>query len=749
MSGEKNIVEKYEPNNHLCEIRRILLPDIDEFILLQYRASVFFDHYPEHKRWFDHAVFELIEGKRVAFGIYVPVLQERGTPILKLAGSVMLKKKLYSDVVVLKNLFIEPAYQNRRLGTKLCNAAELYCAKGGFSRIFTEVPSSEINTINFLLTRGYIVEKTIESPYVKGDFLCKMSKKILPRYSGDSFDLPDLSLWILRHIFDLTELHEEGDGHYSFDFNLKYPVPEILVSKITPKGIALIYHNLISDEDFKIIIEKAKGTQVCIVFCEEVSLNIERNLIDNGILILDEVKIKTAFKDLFAYKFPSFNRDELAGIIVTISPQYFKKALELRGPFTYFKSGNMGKSLKKGDYVFLYTDIIGDKKEEGIRGYGRVKDISSGKHDEIWKKFETMNPLFTEEGYRNFVETKKSILGILIEDFHRISTINSNDLEKIFGCKIDYEEISQFYISHIMLNQLLEKKTQLPLAAVPIDIMKTPTPVKATSINQYALMDVDFLLITPLVEECDALLSKFLHVEKVPPSTKDIQTYYKTELSYSITAEITGKYSVIIMPLQGPGRLQALSATKDAINRWNPKKIILVGIAAGRAKENVNLGDILVAQQILDDSLQKLTAGNTDVRWVVHRPDQRLLNSCLHFKNDTWQEKIQTPRPDGSVIKCHFGHIVTGDDVIAIEEKIEKYGTTWSKLKGAEMEAGGVAMAAAQSPRPPGFLMIRSVSDHANQDKGKLDVEKWRAYACDAAASFTVAFLESGPLPID
>jgi len=744
MSEGNPPLEKTVSYHPPSEIRRILLPDIDEFVDLQTRASIFFDHYPDHKRWFDHAVLELIEGKRVAFGIYVPDLQVRSTPSLKLAGSIMLKKKLYSDVVVLKNLFIEPEHQNIKLGTKLCDAAELYCAKGGFSRIFTEVPSSEIKTLNFLLSRGYHVEKTIESPYVKGDFLCNLSKKILPRYSGDSFDLFDLSLWMLKNLFGVTQIIENEPGCYSFEINLKYPIPKSLISCITPKGVALIFNELSSDEQCSAIIEKAKINQFCIVFCDKISQEIEQKIVNNGILVLDEAKMKNEFLDIFAYKPPNFDRKEIAGIIVTISPNYFQKAVGLKTPFTYFKSGNMGKSLKVNDYVFFYTDVIGNNKEEGIRGYGKVKDIFSGKPDEAWKKFEHTNRLFTEDGYRNFVETKKSILGIVIDDFQQVNTINANDLEKIFGFKIEFEEISQFYVNKIMLTKLLAKKEQI----TPSIKMNTSN-VQSVASNEKHISDVDFLIITPLPEEFTAMRSKFINVTKLPSSGEDQRRYYKTELQYQITEEISSNYSIVIMPLKGPGRAQALSATKDAISRWNPKKIILVGIAAGRKKENVNLGDILVADQILDDSLKKFTTDNIDVRWAVYRTDGSLFNSCLQIPAEDWQQKIQVPRPDETSIKCHFGPMVTGDDVIASEEKIETYGETWSKLKGVEMEAGGVAIAVEDSNKHPGFLMIRSVSDHANEDKGKPDIEKWRAYACDAAAAFTIAFLKSGPLPRD
>jgi nucleoside phosphorylase len=93
-----------------------------------------------------------------------------------------------------------------------------------------------------------------------------------------------------------------------------------------------------------------------------------------------------------------------------------------------------------------------------------------------------------------------------------------------------------------------------------------------------------------------------------------------------------------------------------------------------------------------------------------------------------------------------IGPICTGDKVIA-NGLIDEYREVWSKLIGVEMEAGGTASAAFQAANSPGFFMIRGVSDLSDGRKDTSDVAKWRAYACDVAASYTVALLQSGPVP--
>jgi hypothetical protein len=42
------------------------------------------------------------------------------------------------------------------------------------------------------------------------------------------------------------------------------------------------------------------------------------------------------------------------------------------------------------------------------------------------------------------------------------------------------------------------------------------------------------------------------------------------------------------------------------------------------------------------------------------------------------------------------------------------------------------------------FFMVRGVSDLADRAKG----DDWRHYACDVAATYAVALLDSGPVPV-
>lgn len=261
-----------------------------------------------------------------------------------------------------------------------------------------------------------------------------------------------------------------------------------------------------------------------------------------------------------------------------------------------------------------------------------------------------------------------------------------------------------------------------------------------------SMKNIDFVLVTALEEERDALLGKLPGYQPLPPSDKDTNFYYFAELPVTFADNSNGRYKIIVLPLLGMGRVQAATATTNAIQHWKPRYVLLVGIAGGLKSAGVKIGDILIPDQIVDYELQKITPEGPEVRWKVYHSDPRMLGGSKNFSMDKVLGYIQVKRPTKGEPKRHIGSIASGDKVIAFGDVLNKYRGTWPKLIGAEMEAAGVAAAAFQADSQPGFFMVRAVSDMADNDKGTPHVEKWRTYACDMAASYTIALLKSGPI---
>lgn len=259
---------------------------------------------------------------------------------------------------------------------------------------------------------------------------------------------------------------------------------------------------------------------------------------------------------------------------------------------------------------------------------------------------------------------------------------------------------------------------------------------------------IDFVVITPLEEEREAMLAHLGNPKRLPPSDDDIRVYYPATIPVTFTDGQTGKYKVVVTDLLGMGRLEAAHAVGDAVRRWKPKFVVLVGIAGGMAKAGVSLGDVLISEQIADYELQKFTAEKTETRWSVHRVSPALLAAARQVGVKDWQPFVHEQRPKDGNPKRHLGPICTGDKVIA-NGLMDQYREIWTKLIGVEMEAGGVASAAFQASSAPGFFMVRGVSDLADPAKDEGGTVSWRAYACDVAAAYVEAFLKSGPvLPV-
>lgn len=256
-------------------------------------------------------------------------------------------------------------------------------------------------------------------------------------------------------------------------------------------------------------------------------------------------------------------------------------------------------------------------------------------------------------------------------------------------------------------------------------------------------MSVVFVIITALKEEQEALITRLPPVQRLPPTDDDVHVYYRTELPVTLSGGATGSYTLILLSIMGMTREKAAIFTTDALHRWHPRYVLLMGIAGGIAAAKVARGDVLISEQIVDYEPQKITAeGEREQRWEVHQGDPRLLEASRHLGDD-WRLMIRKRRPQPGKPATFFGPIATGDKVVDYPAFLSDLLSHWPKLIGVEMESGGAASAAFQAAKAAGFFMIRGVSELAeNKD------DAWRQYACHTAAAYVLALLQSGPVPL-
>ncbi len=228
------------------------------------------------------------------------------------------------------------------------------------------------------------------------------------------------------------------------------------------------------------------------------------------------------------------------------------------------------------------------------------------------------------------------------------------------------------------------------------------------------------------------------------PRADSIYNYYRAELPVTFPNGTKGSYSLALTTSLGTGRVNAAVITTAAIRDWQPRYVLLVGIAAGAAANGIVLGDILLADQVVDYELQKITEAGAEIRWQVHQADPRLRLAANELTSTAWRRRIRVRRPEGEHPRIHVGPVATGDKVSKTDQLFASLLADWPKLIGLEMESGGAAAAAFQGATPPGFFMIRCVSDLGDVNKN----DDWHPYACAAAAAYTVGLLSSSPVPL-
>lgn len=255
---------------------------------------------------------------------------------------------------------------------------------------------------------------------------------------------------------------------------------------------------------------------------------------------------------------------------------------------------------------------------------------------------------------------------------------------------------------------------------------------------------VDFLIITALREERDAVLGMLDSPRKI--QREGAPTYYLASVrAYAQD----GSYEVAVTMLNDMGNVEAAQHATRVLQDLAPDYILMVGIAGG-VRGKVKLGDVIVARQVWYYEPAKVSPEGSQLRPIVYPADPLLLDRTQNYTDLSWRDLIQATRPSPRTKKAlseeHsdivFGAVATGEKVVADVEFLKQIRRLHAKIVGVEMEAFGVAVAAANDRDRPRFIAIRGVCDFADRSKN----DAWHYYAAESAAAFTIGFLRSGPV---
>jgi nucleoside phosphorylase len=247
----------------------------------------------------------------------------------------------------------------------------------------------------------------------------------------------------------------------------------------------------------------------------------------------------------------------------------------------------------------------------------------------------------------------------------------------------------------------------------------------------------DVVIVCALKKERDAVIRC---LKETKPHTKGLWTYDLANVRTSAAQVVT----VVVQTLPGMGSVQAGIATTQAIIDWKPYHVILVGIAGGRQGSDRELGDLVIAEQIVGYELGKIRDGVTQRRYQVLRPAFDLMQATYAVDDGNWVSRITVPRPESpdQRPKVHKGVVASGEKVVADSHLMAELGVSWTQLVAIEMEAYGTALATYQAANPPGMIMVKGICDWADASKH----DGWQEYAADAAAAFTVELLTTSKI---
>lgn len=207
------------------------------------------------------------------------------------------------------------------------------------------------------------------------------------------------------------------------------------------------------------------------------------------------------------------------------------------------------------------------------------------------------------------------------------------------------------------------------------------------------------------------------------------------------------------------GPIPALQAATRLLEFSDVRLLVLLGIA-GALDGDVSVGDVVVASEVNEFQANSKAISNGDEyqirysgrHWPLAYPIREAIEHFEFAGGDNFRRwragaehdyasltvpnKAQfcPPRP-----RVHVGPLASGSIVAASQAFIEELKRINRRFVAIDMEAAGVAPAAAERIHPVAWMAVRGISDRANEEKSALDVQgkgAWRRYCVHNATSF-------------
>ncbi|MFW0715132.1 hypothetical protein [Pedobacter sp. N23S346] len=268
------------------------------------------------------------------------------------------------------------------------------------------------------------------------------------------------------------------------------------------------------------------------------------------------------------------------------------------------------------------------------------------------------------------------------------------------------------------------------------------TESRYTEINYHIIErlkpEFNLLIVTATRVENDVLhahLKPIAGQDKILHVAKGKQTYY---------LGVFGAYNIVHVAcgeMGSSGATSSIVTTMDAINVWNPKAVLMVGIAFGANKKQ-HIGDVLISEEVVNYEPRRVGNKEEVARGKHGRASTVLVN---RFKSlQEWQHQVEGAHEEPTFFglfkrhvkarfaKPYFGLILSGEKLVDNAKLKAKMLKEEPTAIGGEMEGAGLFAACDQKVND--WILVKAICDYADGNKKK-DKDKFQDQAIKSAVS--------------
>ena len=256
----------------------------------------------------------------------------------------------------------------------------------------------------------------------------------------------------------------------------------------------------------------------------------------------------------------------------------------------------------------------------------------------------------------------------------------------------------------------------------------------------------DILILCALREEFKEMQNAFgVDSWKKVKVTEEEFVAYET----NIESAYMKTYRVLAYCIDKPGVVATATMASYLINSCSPKCVFMTGITGGIQRNGLKLGDVVVAESILDYATGKIQEFLDEIKLLreIHQipADSKLLSQMSDFLSDVENEEVMNTMIRKNHLQhmdefyhIHIGPTVCGPFVMASESIIKELQMDDRKLSAIDMEGFGLMTVSHMLHIPA--LWIKGVSDMADTKKD----DNYHATASFASAVLLHEFIKEG-----